>query len=351
MRGRLTQFIIFLFVPVIFASLAVSSFAEDFISGYHLEGKFLLLGETLRGSDGNIKPFAQLSPTEIATIYHEMWHAYFIEYQTKEKGELFRKFRGEVDRIYPSFPSDKRLEVHEEAVADFIDAVIATTVQIRRFLDSHSREKNLEIIEKSNLINLYGKLFSDSYTGYYTRSVKGGNSPASSVQSTSDTMSGGDNRFNSSSLLATFALDPRKSLAPFVTDARKSGLPVKYIVEASQRIRGVVFINNLGWPLPVTNPALVASPVALTSATLATAKVPTPLPGTKPPVGAQSEVSLPIEKGLLKLLEVKPCRPDSSLQADVVMSQTPLSREDMKLVEKELFEGLLPENPRLVFHP
>jgi len=287
--------------------------AEDFVSGYYADQRLLLLGESMEGPDRKLKPFDRMSPREIATIYHEIWHAYFLECEMPSRGrpkggKLFQAFRGEVDRLYPEHPAAKRMEIHEEAVADFIDAAVETYVQMKRFLASKTPAQRENIRNTTTYLDVYRSVFEDHYRGYYTKRISSGSASAgdrattvsagergpslppedraSTVSAEGRAISVSADAPSTSVPLLPFS-DAKTTLADFIPDARRFGLPVGYLRSAASRIKGVVFIR-------------IGS-------------------GAQPP------------------------------QADVVWAAAPLPNDDMKRVQRVLFEGLLIPDPKVVF--
>jgi len=295
--------------------------AEDFVSGYYADQRVLLLGESMEGPEGKLKPFDRMSPREIATIYHEIWHAYFLECEMPSRGrpkggKLFQAFRGEVDRLYPEHPAAKRMEIHEEAVADFIDAAVETYVQMKRFLASKTPAQRENIRKTTTYLDVYRSVFEDHYRGYYTKRISSGSASAgdrattvsagergtspsdrapspsmSHERPTSASVEGQNIRISADATATSVPLlpfsDAKITLADFIPDARRFGLPVGYLRSAASRIKGVVFIR-------------IGS-------------------GAQPP------------------------------QADVVWAAAPLPNDDMKRVQRVLFEGLLIPDPKVVF--
>jgi hypothetical protein len=287
--------------------------AEDFVSGYYADQRVLLLGESMEGPEGKLKPFDRMSPREIATIYHETWHAYFLECEMPSRGrpkggKLFQAFRGEVDRLYPEHPAAKRMEIHEEAVADFIDAAVETYVQMKRFLASKTPAQRESIRKTTTYLDVYRSVFEDHYRGYYTKRISSGSAsagdrattvsagergPSLPAEDRASTVSAEGRAISispdppaTSVPLLPFS-DAKTTLADFIPDARRFGLPVGYLRSAASRIKGVVFIR-------------IGS-------------------GAQPP------------------------------QADVVWAAAPLPDDDMKRVQRVLFEGLLTPDPKVVF--
>jgi len=287
--------------------------AEEFVSGYYADQRLLLLGESMEGPEGKLKPFAQMSPREIATIYHEIWHAYFLECEMPSRGrpkggKLFQAFRGEVDRLYPEHPPAKRMEIHEEAVADFIDAAVETYVQMKRFLASKTPAQRENIRNTTTYLDVYRRVFEDHYRGYYTKRISSGSAsagdrattvsaerrgtslsaedPASTPSAESRAISVAAADRATSVPLLPFS-DAKTTLADFIPEARRFGLPVGYLRSATSRIKGVVFVR----------------------------------------IGSAAQPP----------------------QADVVWAAAPLPGDDMKRVQRVLFEGLLTPDPKAVF--
>ncbi|MFW6256269.1 MAG: hypothetical protein ACOC54_05555 [Candidatus Sumerlaeota bacterium] len=225
--------------------------ADDFIAGYNLEERALLLSSNMKAEGDNLKPFAEMSPAEIATIYHEMWHAYFLLCETPtsttQAGIIWERFSESAHQIYVDVPADKRLEVKEEATADYIDALVHTYVQVKRFLMDKSPERREEIRSQTGFLKVYSQLFQQNYTGYYTRSIE---SISKDGITTKATQSAEDSE------IQYHMVDPVETLQPFIKSAAEFGLPVGYLEKASRRLQWVVFVT-----MPKTAPAIQADVV------------------------------------------------------------------------------------------
>ena len=213
----------------------VASQNNNFIAGYHLGWKCLLLGDTLKGSESGLKDFNSLTPTEIATIYHELWHAWFIEVESKRKGTLFEYMNERVDTIYAEFPDDKRMEIYEEAVADLIDATVETYMQVRRLMARRTPEQRERVRNHPDYFqNTWVRLFEDKHNGYYTKTV---------TLSTNGKDKPTTDPLEQKSPPLQEVVDARKTLEPFIEAAKKEHLPVIYISEAVQALEGVVYVR------------------------------------------------------------------------------------------------------------
>ncbi len=221
--------LIFFIVP------SLSLYSNDFIAGYHLGENWLLLGESMQNTEGELKPFESMTPSEIATLYHELWHAWFIRAESERKGTVYRRMAQNLPRLYAEYPEEKRMEIYEEAVADFIDAMIATYVQVKRYLDSKPAEQQINIIENTPYLqNTYGCLFGERYNGYYTKSI-GLTPDETSDTATTPTVDKNEKRYE--------ALSPEKILGTFIKRAGGFGLPTNYLREAVNALDGVVFLD------------------------------------------------------------------------------------------------------------
>ena len=283
------------FMAVALLILAASpGFSEEFLSGYDVEGKRLLFGYFFRGEDGRLKAFDRLNHREIATIYHELWHAWFVEVETKRKGPLYKALQEKAKKLHSAYPEVKRLEIHEEAAADFIDAVISTYLQMKRFLAAKTPERRGEIRDMARYMDMYRSLFRDNYTGYFTRNVElvDKNSPRIPAEDT-----GKKKTFNlefkakdlptTTTIISIETMPSRRALRRFIAEARRENLPVKFLNEAVGKIKEVAFIR--------------------------------------------------IEK------------PTYDLDAQVVWSPHPLDPKNMEMIQRIVFEGLLTEDPQAAF--
>ncbi len=218
-----------------------ATFAQpgSFIAGYHLDEKLLLLGKSLQAPDGSLRKFQELSGPEIATIYHELWHAWILECDTPRREAVYQRMRREVDEMYADFPEDKRMEIQEEAIAAFVDAAVETYVVVYRHLQRLSPTRRKEIIDTTEYLErTYGQVFADQYDGYYTRSI---GAAAEGIDGATSASLEGKQRS------AEIEVHPAgEVLGEFFERAEKIGLPVGYLREAAGAIKGVVFLDLSG---------------------------------------------------------------------------------------------------------
>ncbi|NQU45116.1 hypothetical protein HQ520_17670 [bacterium] len=279
-----------------------SARGEEFLAGYQVSEKYLLLTEQMEGAPGRLKDFSDLDPREISTIYHEMWHAWFSECQatthslSPEGGLVYQTFRKRADAAHGESPPEKRLEIHEEAAADFIDAVVETYVRIKRHLVTKTPEEREEIRHNAHYMSIYGQLFGEPYTGYYTKAIRVEGMPGLSDQITTSPIEAEPE--DGLLLKGTLAGIPfrvyeaERVMRPFMEGAEDFGLPARYIEEATAKLAGIVFFGVPTMPTGVS----LATP-----------------------------------------------------QAEVIWSDTPLGEEDLRVVTEEVFEGRLPSDPKKAF--
>ncbi len=240
--GMMQVLLLILVLEIVFIN---STSATDFIAGYHLDAHCLILNVELKNEAGSLKDFDKLTETEIATVYHEMWHAWYLEYEKPRLGDFSKRISSRSQQMYGEHPDDKREEIYEEAVGDYIDAVIGTYMQTRRFLDSKTAQRREEIRSKTNYLkNTYSRLFKDKYEGYYLQGLqtKDGNGEA---ESDIDLSLDASSQSTTGSLLAVSDIqDAEKVLGEFIEKCQDSGLPTKYLKQAMQNIQGVVWLET-----------------------------------------------------------------------------------------------------------
>jgi hypothetical protein len=268
-RPRLT--LLAISVLILLASRVYSD-TPDFIAGFMIRERALILNADMAHPDhpNRVKPFASMTPDEAATIYHELWHAWVLTHlepaaQTGSRPEAdFHSFLVErADALFSNQPADKRAEIMEEAVGDFIDAVVGTWIQMKRFLAEKSSERREEIRGNPRYMGLWARLFKESYTGYYTRTIQvdahsaqtgslftkdGLTSAGFAVLESLTTGSLAQSGLSSTGLTLLGSIeyrivDPSAALDDFVKDAEAFGLPTRYIRQAKEGLEGVVFLT------------------------------------------------------------------------------------------------------------
>ena len=261
MRRAIALVLLALFAPVALAGVPYGH-PSRFVAGYHMPGKYLVLSADVRAEDGTLKPFDQLTRRQIADIYHEMWHAYFIECEMPTKdnpkgGELYRTFKAMIDERYAEYPADKRMEIHEEAVADYLDALTETFVQMKRHLSPKTPERRHQILTTERAyVRCWEDLFADFYRGYYTVRLRAGEAPVVSPDDATTTATG---KTTLKTVPGSVDIVPAApSLKPFIDGARAYGMPVHFLVKAVPKLNGVAFIDFNG-QLPAVAADLVWS--------------------------------------------------------------------------------------------
>jgi hypothetical protein len=227
--GCLTGWVFFLSVllsPVVHA--------DDFVAGYAIDGDYLILGSTMRDEKGTLLDFEKMTPDQISTIYHEMWHAYVD--LVSDKSPLVRDMVSVAEVRYAEFPKDKRVEIHEEAVGNYLDAVVGTYIQIRRILMQKPPERRKELLSNPRFQRIWTRLFEDSYTGYYTASIRESSETSSSLKTKKP--------IDSHQMTTDDLSDAQSVLDPFVKKAENAGLPVGYLRETIGRLQGIYFLDS-----------------------------------------------------------------------------------------------------------
>ena len=231
---------------------------EDFEAGYSVGFQYLILTDRFLGPDGQLKPFADMTPREIGTVYHEMWHAWFDLAGPTEAPDFLRRFRTGAGICHTDVPREYRLEVHEEAAADYIEALISTYLQMSRFLAGKTPERREEIRKQGRYLEVYRRLFTEKYTGYYTDSIDVPTSATARLRdlaigapahagngATTGTLATADGA-TSGGIVHSMHADAAKFLAPFIESARAAGLPTRYLTQAAERLKSVAILRSIG---------------------------------------------------------------------------------------------------------
>ncbi len=232
------------------ATASAVSVERDFISGYYIEGNVLLLDNSLLTEQGTLKPFEKFTPGEIATLYHELWHVWFIQVETPRKGAVWQAMYSRVNERYAGYPEEKRMEIYEEAVAAFIDAAVGSYMQIARFLETKTPPRREEIRSSTPYLQrTWVNLFNDTYTGYYTKNINLSTGTGDVITSHNLTLDASDLQFT--------VHDPGRILEPFVQSAEEYSLPTGYIREAVNALRKVVFVTTIHLNFSLTKAEVV----------------------------------------------------------------------------------------------
>ena len=113
-----------------------------------------------------LKNFKELGDTEISTITHELWHAYFdgISKQT----EFYQEFMKNAMTLYAGNARNVQGDVQNEAYGLFIDHVLFQFLTIRKQFELRTPENREKLRRSEEMKKLYQDvLFRDEITGYY----------------------------------------------------------------------------------------------------------------------------------------------------------------------------------------
>lgn len=208
----------------------------EFVSGYNPDSRCVVFDTSMQAPDGTLKNFDAMTDRQIATIYYEMWHAWFIEVEAKRRGDLFKAMEKRAETLHQAYPESKRMEFYREAVAGFIDTIIETYMQTKRFLTPKTPERREEIRTKTRFFqNTYVEQFYKSYNGFYTKSI-------TLPSRASDTPTSFPLRGEIEETVY-HTRDAEKVFGGFIQKAGRFSLPVTYIREAVKSIDGVVFMD------------------------------------------------------------------------------------------------------------
>jgi hypothetical protein len=146
--------------------IGFKSFPEGVIAYYNKLTNWIYLGESLKDpATGGLKPLSQLTPDDISTVYHELWHCYLSRVAKPRSDELALHFR---ENAYATYP-DHQLDFQDEAYAAFIDTSIVNYIQIRKSMERLGPEKRemVRLQVGKGLSGLFEASFWDHLYGYY----------------------------------------------------------------------------------------------------------------------------------------------------------------------------------------
>lgn len=231
---------------------------EAFEAGYSLNFRYLILTDRYLTADGRLKPFDEMTPQQVGALYHEMWHAWLDTSAFIEAPDFLRRFRTDAGICHTDVPREDRVEVHEEAAADYIEALVSTYVQMNRFLAGKTPARREEIRKEGRYLESYGRLFKERFTGYYTGEIAAATSATAHLEDFATSASGTARSGGSATTATTRLADGASShslvhsihenaaefLAGFVSAARSQGLPTRYLTQAAERLRAVAVLRS-----------------------------------------------------------------------------------------------------------
>lgn len=147
-------------------SIGFKTFPEGIYASYNKLTNRIDLSLNLRNpATGGLKPLADLTHDEIATVYHELWHCYLSRVGSPRNEELVRYFRQSANSIYP----DHHMDFQDEAYAAFVDTAIGSYIQMRRSMERLTPEKreNVRLRVGASLSAIYESSFWSPIFGYY----------------------------------------------------------------------------------------------------------------------------------------------------------------------------------------
>lgn len=147
-------------------SIGFKTFPEGIFASYNKLTNRIDLSDSLRNpATGGLKPIADLTHDEIATVYHELWHCYLTRVGSPRNEELIRYFRQSANSTYP----DHQIDFQDEAYAAFIDTSIASYIQMRRSMERLTPEKRESVRQRTGagLTAIYETSFWSPIFGYY----------------------------------------------------------------------------------------------------------------------------------------------------------------------------------------
>lgn len=120
-------------------------------------------------NEGVLKPFDQLTPSEISGMYHELWHCYFHSVlEDKISDRVLLQFLKSLRVDYGEVDLDKAREILEEGYADAIENYILLFSNALVVLNRHKEQIRTNQLEHLNTFNTsYDEQMAESnFQGY-----------------------------------------------------------------------------------------------------------------------------------------------------------------------------------------
>lgn len=120
------------------------------------------------GEPGELRPFAEITNSEHATVYHEMWHCYLDTYERANATAFYQDFSARAETLYGNDPAARRLEIHDEAAAQVVEQLLVSFLIWANSARNRTPWDREEWRGAENLLNLWASHFEEGqYYGYY----------------------------------------------------------------------------------------------------------------------------------------------------------------------------------------
>ena len=110
-----------------------------------------------------LKRVKDLTLDHLATVVHEVWHAYFYNVAQRRENIIYKNWFKGAKYIYP----DHGLKYHDEAYGLYVEKVLQMYVLIRRTFENKTPEIRESLRQSKPLKSMYEGVFNEKGFGYY----------------------------------------------------------------------------------------------------------------------------------------------------------------------------------------
>ncbi|OFZ21222.1 MAG: hypothetical protein A2X94_07110 [Bdellovibrionales bacterium GWB1_55_8] len=144
-------------------SLRFQRFPDGILASYNRLTNQMTLDVAMKSTTGGgLKPLNELTPDQISTLYHELWHCYFSKV-LRTTDPLYLDWFRSAQSLYTHHHRD----FHDEAFAEFISEVTAAYLQMRRLMEARAPAARERMRANATLKKLYEDSFESQIEGYY----------------------------------------------------------------------------------------------------------------------------------------------------------------------------------------
>jgi len=115
-----------------------------------------------------LKRVSDMTLDNLATVFHEVWHAYFYNVAKPGSNPLYKNWLKGANSIYP----DHGLKFHDEAYAHYAEKVLQLYVLIRRTFENKTPEIRERLRQSAPLLKMYEGSFNEKVFGYYVNVLR-----------------------------------------------------------------------------------------------------------------------------------------------------------------------------------
>jgi len=131
---------------------------------YNTLTKVMTLGEDfISASTGQVKTLSNLTFDQVASVYHEFWHAYRDNIASKSRSPLILTFASQARSLYRS----KGSNIHDEAYGLYAEEIVKNYVHFYSLFEKRNMDSRKKLRDNIKLSNIYKSGFNSEIFGYY----------------------------------------------------------------------------------------------------------------------------------------------------------------------------------------